>query len=161
MRQGLAAADCPCFTCGGPRAVVLELDLVPADQGDYGLPQARPESTAYAPATACLIKTGPDQDPSTGRKAHWTIRSGATTYELARRFGANRETISRQLKHAGVRMRGQALSAADVDRAEQLYATGLSLAKVGRELGCAASNVGRALKVRAVRFRSPNQRRKL
>lgn len=87
--------------------------------------------------------------------------AGATTYELAERFGVHRETISRRLKSSGARMRGQRLTPAEIDRAEQLYTAGLSLAKVGQELGCDASKVWRALKVRGLDFRSPNQRRRL
>jgi hypothetical protein len=64
-------------------------------------------------------------------------------------------TISQHIKTAGVKMRLQSLTPQQVDAAAALYATGLSLAGVGRELGCHASTVLIACREKGVAMRKP------
>jgi len=72
--------------------------------------------------------------------------AGATVYDLAREFTISRSTASRQLKTAGVVLRNGPLSSDEIARATELYATGLSTAAVGQQLGRDAGTVWRALK---------------
>ncbi len=82
-------------------------------------------------------------------------KSGATVYELAVEFGVHRTIISQRLKGAGVQMRLQPLTEQQVETALTLYATGLSLADVGRQLGVNASTVYQAFRQRYVEIRTP------
>lgn len=84
--------------------------------------------------------------------------SGATVYELADEFRMARETVSSQLKLAGVSMRRQTLSAAEIDEAIALYATGLSTIAIGERLKRDATGIWRVLKNHGVQMRDPHDR---
>ena len=82
-------------------------------------------------------------------------KAGATVYELAVEFGVHRTIISQRLKGAGVQLRLQPQTADQVEEAVTLYATGMSLADVGSQLGAHASTVHQALRQHKVEMRSP------
>src|SRR5262245_30381685 len=60
---------------------------------------------------------------------------GVTADELGDRFGIDRRTVSKLLKHPGVAMRRRGLSPEQVDQAVRLYAVGWSLAWIGDQMG--------------------------
>jgi DNA-binding CsgD family transcriptional regulator len=61
-------------------------------------------------------------------------KSGATVYELAERFGWNRETVSNQLKLSGVVMRN-VVRGDEIARAIELSLNGHSADLIGKRLG--------------------------
>ncbi len=61
--------------------------------------------------------------------------AGATVYELADQFKINRRTVSHHLKRQGVTLRRQPPAIEEVDQMVRLYESGLSLARVGEQLG--------------------------
>jgi hypothetical protein len=80
-------------------------------------------------------------------------QSGSSTYSLAKVYGIRRDRVSIILKRAGVTVDpGQLakLSEKDKDRAAELYRSGLSLRKVGLQLGVTDNTVTKALDERAV-----------
>lgn len=88
--------------------------------------------------------------------------AGATTYDLAEQFGIGRETVANRLKAEGIKLRRIKLTEADLARAVELYATGLSTIKIGvmlnrpaldrfvcaEECWCAAAGRSRAIALR-------------
>ena len=85
--------------------------------------------------------------------------SGLSVYQLSRRFGCHRTTISNHLKSRGVAMRLTPLTESQIDHAIELYGTGLSLAKVGMLVGADAETVRQQLSKRGVQLRGPHERR--
>ena len=81
---------------------------------------------------------------------------GATVYELAEQFGVHRSTVSDVLERRGVARRFGPLSPAQIAIAASLYGGGLSLAKVGKQLGCQATTVRDALAKVGVEIRPRN-----
>lgn len=85
---------------------------------------------------------------------------GMTVYELAEKFSIQRQTVSAHLRRMNVTMRQQGLSAAQVDRAVELYVKEqLTLKQVGAKLGADAGTVRLALLRRGIRMREPVARR--
>lgn len=72
--------------------------------------------------------------------------AGSTIRELARRFGINRETVSKILAEHGVERRYHQTVTVDMERARELQAQGLSINEIAAALG-----VGRTTLVRARR----------
>jgi hypothetical protein len=60
---------------------------------------------------------------------------GSTVYELADQFDVHRHTVSEILERRGVSRRYQKLSSEQIAAACSLYRSGLSLTKVGDQLG--------------------------
>jgi hypothetical protein len=88
-------------------------------------------------------------------------QSGSSTYSLAKVYRIRRDQVSILLKRAGVEVRpGQVakLSEKDKDRAAELYLSGLSLQKVGMQLGVTDNTVTKALEERGVKRRDPQGR---
>lgn len=85
-------------------------------------------------------------------------KSGLTVYELAKRFGCHRTTVSEQLKSHGVKMRLTPMTDEEVDRAIELYRSGLSFAKVGKMLGRDGETIRQRLIARGVRMRDSHGR---
>lgn len=78
--------------------------------------------------------------------------------DLAKQYGVKRETISKLLRREGVALRvHRTMSQTDIDQAVQLYTQGLSLQKIGDQLGWDHNTIYRHLKRRGVQFRSPNE----
>jgi hypothetical protein len=72
---------------------------------------------------------------------------------LADEFRIHRATVSLLLERQRVPRRKRSLCPALIEQARVLYATGQSLAKVGRQLGCDANTVRLALVKVGVRMR--------
>jgi len=85
-------------------------------------------------------------------------RDGATVYELGRRFGISRQTVSAILHRNGVEMRRRGLSAEQGDEAVRLYESGWSLARIGEQAGVDATTVLKRLRERGVRTRDTQGR---
>jgi lambda repressor-like predicted transcriptional regulator len=79
--------------------------------------------------------------------------TGATTKELGELYGIHRTTISAILKRNGVALRFQSLGAKDIALAQELYQSGLSLAKVSSRFSCHPNTVRLALKDHGVQMR--------
>jgi transposase-like protein len=84
-------------------------------------------------------------------------KGGATVYELAAEFGCNRATVATRLKKAGVSMRLQSPKSEAIDSMVRLYASGLSLLEVGKQLGFCANTVRNCLRGRRVRVRDTHR----
>jgi AraC-like DNA-binding protein len=82
-------------------------------------------------------------------------QAGSSVYELAGQFGCHRQTVSRHLKSRGVQMRGTALGKKQLEEAERLHASGLSLTKVAEHIGVDATTVRRQLRARKDVLRPP------
>jgi transposase-like protein len=83
--------------------------------------------------------------------------AGASMADLAREYGVDRVSISQLLRKAGATIRQRrVISAAEVDRAVQLYESGLSLQTIGDRLGWDQKTIYRHLKVREVAMRGPS-----
>ncbi len=81
--------------------------------------------------------------------------AGLDMNELAKLYGIHRHSVRAHLDKAGVELRRRGLTQAQVDEAVRLYVTGSSLARLGQQLGCDHTTVGRALRHRGVALRSP------
>jgi hypothetical protein len=79
--------------------------------------------------------------------------AGATVYQLAEQFRVHRTTVSLLLERKSAPRRNRPLSPTQIEQARVLYATGQSLAKVGKQLGCDANTVRLALLRADVRMR--------
>jgi DNA invertase Pin-like site-specific DNA recombinase len=80
-------------------------------------------------------------------------RAGATVYELGRRFGIHRSTVSKILERHGVAMRVAGMSPEQIDEAVRLYQDGWSLARIGRRMNVNDMTVLRRLQERGVKMR--------
>jgi DNA-binding CsgD family transcriptional regulator len=85
-------------------------------------------------------------------------KTGSTVYQLAEQFRINRGTVSKLLEREGVPRRGRPLSPTQVEQASQLYATGMSLVSVGKQLGCDGSTIHLALRKAGVQMRDAHGR---
>ena len=74
-------------------------------------------------------------------------------YELAAEFGCNRTTVAVRLKKAGIAMRYKSPTSESIDSMVLLYASGLSLLEVGRQLGFCANTVWECLRGRRIQVR--------
>jgi hypothetical protein len=82
---------------------------------------------------------------------------GASMAGLAREYGVRRVSISALLRREGVSIRvRRVMSQGEVDRAVQLYVGGLSLQKIGDQLGWDHKTIYGQLKKRGVVMRGPN-----
>lgn len=79
--------------------------------------------------------------------------AGATVYELAAEFACHRATVAERLKKAGVELRGQSPTPEIVDSMMRLYAVGLSIQEVGKQLGFCANTVRNCLRDRRIQVR--------
>jgi DNA-directed RNA polymerase specialized sigma24 family protein len=87
-----------------------------------------------------------------------SYQAGATVHELATKFGIHRHTVSKHLRTAGVRLRLDGLNLDQIDQAEQLYCSGLSLARIADRLGVTANTVHARLRERGVPMRDTQGR---
>ena len=84
--------------------------------------------------------------------------AGSTVYQLAEQFKINRRTVGEILKRHNVKTRWQRLTETDVDEAERLYAQGLSLARIGKQLDVSGGAVRLRLLRRGVQLRDRHDR---
>jgi lambda repressor-like predicted transcriptional regulator len=83
---------------------------------------------------------------------------GATVYELAAEFGCHRTTVAARLKKAGIAMRCQSPTSEAIDSMVRLYASGLSLLEVSKQLGFCANTVRNCLLRRRIEVRKTHGR---
>jgi len=118
-----------------------------------------------------MVPSGPfEVNPLTPRQVHQRLRqpeieelvashkAGATVYQLAETFRIHRHMVSLLLERQRVARRNRPLSPMQIDQARRLYATGQSLASVGKQLGCHANTVRLALIKVGVRMRDSHGR---
>ena len=108
----------------------------------------------YARERRVLRKLSDDEIADLVRR----YRDGASTYELAERFGVHRVTVSAHLHRQGAKMRGTSLTAEQVDQEVRLYQDGWSTARIGRHLDFNGDTVWLALRARGVRMRDSHGR---
>ena len=84
--------------------------------------------------------------------------AGATVYELGRRFGIERRTVSVILKRNNIQMRRQGLTPTQIDEAVTRYEDGWSLARIGEQLDSTPHTVRTRLLERGVRMRDTHGR---
>jgi DNA-directed RNA polymerase specialized sigma24 family protein len=80
-------------------------------------------------------------------------KNGATTYELAERFGIYRDRVSLILEQHVVPRRMQSLTAEQIQQAVALYGHGLSIEKVAHEIGCGKGTIWKELRMAGVQLR--------
>lgn len=85
-------------------------------------------------------------------------KSGQTVYEIAKVFKCHRTTVSGHMKARGVLMRIASMTEAKIDQAVELYGSGLSLAKVGKQLGFDAETIRQSLISRGIALRGSHER---
>lgn len=103
------------------------------------------DPTAREPVSRPRSKRAKTLSPAELERIREGYLAGATTAELGRQFGVDRQTVQRKLRAVGVRMRGSSLTPDEVERAATLYQDGLSLEKVATELRLGDGAVRNAL----------------
>ena len=78
------------------------------------------------------------------------------TTELTARYGLGKGTVLKLLEKAGVTLRRQGLSPAEIEEAIRLYAEGWSLARIGHRFGGAHTVIRKALLEHGVQLRARN-----
>lgn len=79
--------------------------------------------------------------------------NGTSTTELTVTYRLSKASVLKLLQDAGVQMRRQGLNDEQTEEAIRLYALGLSLMRVGEQLGFRQSTVASALRAAGVRIR--------
>lgn len=91
-----------------------------------------PRSAPPAPRSA---RAGKQLPAETEQAIVAEYKAGQTMKEIAVRHGIHRVTVSEVLNRTGTEKRPKSMSPAQAKRAAHLYASGLSLAGVGAQLG--------------------------
>jgi DNA-binding transcriptional ArsR family regulator len=85
-------------------------------------------------------------------------QSGATVYQLAKRFGIHRATVGSHLRARGIDTTPSGLRPEDVPAAAELYRDGWSLQRIGEKFGTSDSTVRARLLDVGVRMREAHER---
>ena len=85
-------------------------------------------------------------------------QAGERVVDIARALSINKVTVIDHLNRADVERRPLGMSDTQIDEAVQLYASGLSLARIGERLGFSARTIQSRLRERGVRFRDTHGR---
>lgn len=85
-------------------------------------------------------------------------QAGERVVDIARALSINKVTVIDHLNRADVERRPLGMSDMQIDEAVQLYASGLSLARIGERLGFSARTIQSRLRERGVRFRDTHGR---
>ena len=102
------------------------------------------------------------------QRADWTqvaaqvvadYEAGVPTTQLTTTYGLGKSSVLRFLREAGITMRKQPLTEAQVAEAIRLYSAGLSVTAVGAALNLNPSTIWRTLTARDVAMRSSRNRR--
>ena len=80
-------------------------------------------------------------------------QSGNTIRELTAEFGIHKTTVTAVLERAGIARRIRTISIDEVDQAIDLYASGLSTATIGAQLGFSAEAIRSSLMRNGVQLR--------
>ena|ERR1700733_864808 len=84
--------------------------------------------------------------------------AGEPSTAIAASYGLSKGSVIRLLRDADIPIRNQGLTEDQIAGAAQLYASGLSLAKIGVKFGVDHGTVWRALKKRGVKMRDTHGR---
>jgi hypothetical protein len=84
--------------------------------------------------------------------------AGESSIALGRTFGIGKNSVIRLLRDAGVPIRNQGLSDDQITEPVRLYESGLSLAKIGIQLGVDHGTVRRQLLKHGVKMRDSHGR---
>jgi len=79
--------------------------------------------------------------------------------ELARQYGCHRTTVTKKLVDAGVEIREKTPTEKQMEEMVRLYTSGLSLARVGEQVGFSPNTVLRYLRERGTEIRRGPGRR--
>ena len=116
---------------------------------------------AYRELDLTGVRTAPEEharpERAVPKRARWInegerdrlvarYEAGAPVRELAVEFGLNRTTIAKQLKAAGVTLRGGPMTPEEISTCIELYATGMSTLAVAEAIRRDKSAVWRVLK---------------
>ncbi|WP_436495595.1 helix-turn-helix domain-containing protein [Actinokineospora sp. HUAS TT18] len=82
--------------------------------------------------------------------------AGASTREVAERFGIHRLTVSKILKAHGVEARKRRLTKDEIDLAVNLYEQGMSQATIAERIGASPDGIRNQLLKRGVKMRGPH-----
>lgn len=127
----------------------LEALLTKLPKADFPAPD-RPERP--------IVRTARRLDPTEVHDLIAGYQSGATVYQLGKRFGIERRTVSVILKRNGVKMRRAGLSPEQIDEAVRLYQIGHSLDRIGKRVGASSRTISARLQENGVRIRDSHGR---
>lgn len=85
-------------------------------------------------------------------------RSGERVIDIAQALSVDKVTVIEHLNRAEVERRPRGMSEGQVDEAVRLYASGLSLARVGERLGFSARTIRTMILRRGIKTRDPHGR---
>jgi transposase len=111
-----------------------------------------PEITIQPPNRRYLGTADSDHQPDhdQAKQVVADYRTGATVYELGNRFGIDRKTVSRILKHHNIPMRRTGLLPHQVDQAVHLHERGWSTAQIADQLDTTQRTIQRRLAERGI-----------
>lgn len=84
----------------------------------------RPDAMPTAATNRSRIRRARQLNDDAVRRLITAYQAGATAAELGTQFGINRQTVGKILKRHGIRMKGQGLTAQEIDLAARLYEAG-------------------------------------
>jgi DNA-binding CsgD family transcriptional regulator len=132
----------------------------------FGKMPASPEGQAYrnelpdGAATVTAIEKQQKRYFSQDEIDQMTIdytENRLTVYQLADKYGRNRNTVSSVLKRNGVVVTRERMDESAIRQAKQLFADGLSLKQVGQQLGICESTIRKTLMRSGVPMRLPRR----
>lgn len=85
-------------------------------------------------------------------------QAGERVIDIARALSINKVTVIDHLNRADVKRRPRGMSDVQINEAVRLYASGVSLARIGERLGFSARTIQSRLRERGVRFRDTHGR---
>jgi DNA-binding NarL/FixJ family response regulator len=92
--------------------------------------------------------------PETQRQLQTEYQTGTSANQLAIRYQLNRASVRRLIQRGGIPPNRRSLTEAEVEQAVELYATGLTVARVAAQLGRPPTTVHATLRQRGVQLRS-------
>lgn len=108
------------------------------------------------PSTAKITRPNRKLTPAEVDALAIAYLAGTDLRTLGKQFRLHRQTVRAHLRRRGVALRSDspALSEPEINKAVELYADGLSTAKIASRFGVSAGTVQRALKARGAAVRS-------
>jgi len=148
-----ASSDGGPMGCACRKVVALLTKMASAKLGTAA--PRRPSATTDYKTVTRLSQRHKHLDEGETVRLIAAYQAGSSVYELAEHFGCHRGTVSIRLRSRGVQIRHLTVAKEQIDTAEQLYASGLTLTEVGRQMGLDPSTVRRRLCARGTAIRPP------
>ena len=123
-----------------------------------GKPNSRSDRSTQQPAPAQPFKLDQRLKPAIVAEIVARYETGEPSTMIAASLDLSKGSVIRLLRDAGIPIRNQGLSDDQIAEAEQFYASGLSLAKIGSRFGVDHGTVWRALKKQGVKMRDTHGR---